>query len=151
MDAKEEIETSAATILVVEDELLIRDIIEATLRRAGYRILTAANGVEGSVMFARDFQIIDILVTDISMPGMRGTELAQFVRKIRPDIPVIFASGSIQAEEPHPSEYIEGAIFLNKPFTSIDLVSCVQSALKTPGRSPELPPRVSNTPSQKFG
>ena len=123
-----ELESPSATILVVEDEILIREIIEATLKRAGYRILTAANGIEGSVVFAREFAVIDLLITDISMPGMRGTELARFARKIRPDLPVIFASGSLLLEDPHPSEYIEGAFFVNKPFTSEDLVFCVKAA-----------------------
>jgi two-component system cell cycle sensor histidine kinase/response regulator CckA len=121
----QELESTYATILVVEDEILIREIIEATLKRAGYRVLTAANGVEGSLVFAREFEVIDLLITDISM---RGTELARFARKIRPNLPVIFASGSLLLEDPHPSEYIEGALFVDKPFTSEDLLCCVKAA-----------------------
>jgi two-component system cell cycle sensor histidine kinase/response regulator CckA len=124
------VERGSKTILVVDDEVLIRDVVAATLARAGYRIVKATDGIEGANVFAREFDRIDLLVTDISMPGMLGTDLARFARKIRPDIKVIFASGNILAEEPSPETYIAGAIFLHKPFTSEELVATVAETLK---------------------
>src|SRR5687767_9991547 len=88
--------TAVKTILVVEDESMILCLIKEVLKREGYHILTALDGIQGSLIFARDFDKIDLLLTDVSLPGMRGTELANFARKSRPDLKILFASGSIQ-------------------------------------------------------
>jgi CheY-like chemotaxis protein len=124
------------TILVVEDEPLVRDCIVGPLQRLGHRILSAGDGVEGAVLFARNYEGIDLLVTDISMPGMQGTDLARFARKIRADIKIIFASGSVQLSEPHPSKSIEAAVFLNKPFTMEELLRTVSGMLGQPYVNP---------------
>jgi two-component system cell cycle sensor histidine kinase/response regulator CckA len=122
-------ERNLETILVVEDDELIRSCIVAPLTRAGYEVLSAGNGVEGARVFERHSEALDLLVTDISMPGMLGTDLARFARKIRPDIKVIFASGSIHLEETNPQTYIQGSVFLSKPFTIEELLRTVKEIL----------------------
>lgn len=117
------------TVLVVEDEPLILALSVAILKRQGYRVLSAADGVEGAVQFAREFQSIDILVTDISLPGMRGPDLARFARQFRSDLKVLFASGSLHLEVPNPTTIIEGSAYLSKPFTTQELLSTVQALL----------------------
>jgi two-component system, cell cycle sensor histidine kinase and response regulator CckA len=122
----------AKTILVAEDEPLIRECIVGPLRRVGYQVLAATDGVDGAVLFARNYETIVLLMTDISMPGMLGTDLAKFARKIRPDINVVFASGSILQIDPHPSSFIEGAVILNKPFTVEELLKTVADIVGPP-------------------
>jgi two-component system, cell cycle sensor histidine kinase and response regulator CckA len=124
---------SGRTILVVEDEAAVRDCIASTLQRTGYQVLTAGDGVEGSVAFARNFERIDLLLTDISMPGMDGTELARFARKLRADIKVLFASGSILLMDKDRVSLVPGAVILNKPFTMQELLITVQGMTGAPG------------------
>jgi two-component system cell cycle sensor histidine kinase/response regulator CckA len=117
----------AKTILLVEDEAMIRNFAVAALRRQGYIVLPASDGIEGSMLFARQFAEIDLLVTDISLPGMRGPELAAYVRKTRADLKILFASGSVQFEDRNPADIFEGSAFLAKPFTMEQLVESVNA------------------------
>src|SRR6478672_11488901 len=86
------------TILVVEDDALVLELTTVILKQAGYRVLSAGDGIDGSILFARHYEEIDALVSDISLPGMRGLEFAQFARNIRSDLKVLFASGSMERE-----------------------------------------------------
>lgn len=122
-------EKRMSTILIVEDESMVRALETTVLKRAGYSVLDAADGVEGAVLFARHFSKIDLLVTDISLPGMRGPDLARFARSIRPDLPVLFASGSMMMEEIDPLQVISGALALPKPFTTEQLLEAVAATL----------------------
>jgi two-component system cell cycle sensor histidine kinase/response regulator CckA len=117
------------TILVVEDEPLIRNFAVGVLKRQGCIALGAADGIEGSTLFARDFNAIDLLITDISLPGMRGPDLAAYARKLRPDLRILFMSGSVQFEERNPIELFAGSAFLPKPFTLEDFTNAVAKAL----------------------
>ena len=112
-------------VLVVEDDALIREFEVATLTRAGFEVLAAMDGIEGSALFARHFQEIDLLVTDISLPGMDGLEIAVYVRKIRPDVSILFASGSICPDYVAMIEQIPGARFLAKPFLPAELLLAI--------------------------
>lgn len=122
-------ENSATTILVVEDDPLILEVEKGILSRAGYHVLFAADGVDGAVLFARNFEQIDLLVTDICMPGMGGTELAAFARKIRSDLQVLFASGSIQKADGAAKEQREGIEYLPKPFAPKELLQIVKELI----------------------
>jgi DNA-binding response OmpR family regulator len=119
------------TILVVEDDSLILALETAVLKRAGYRTLAAGDGVEGSVLFARHFDEIDALVTDISLPGMRGLEFAQFARRIRSDLKVLFASGSMEQETT--AAKVKGSRYISKPFTTEEFLGAVHALLSERG------------------
>jgi CheY-like chemotaxis protein len=80
------------TILVVEDEPAVRDIAVELLRDAGYGVLAAADGYE-AVRTLADNPAIDLLFTDVVMPGLSGFALAQQARLLRPEIKVLFTSG----------------------------------------------------------
>ena len=112
-------------VLVVEDDPLIRDYEVETLRRAGFEVLAAMNGIEGSALFARNFHEMDLIVTDITMPGMTGLELAAFARKIRADVKVVIASGSIEKEQREAAMRIENSRFVAKPFTPQELLDAI--------------------------
>jgi DNA-binding response OmpR family regulator len=122
---------SQLTILVVEDDPMILELTTAILKQAGYRVLSAGDGIDGSVLFARHFEEIDALVTDISLPGMRGLEFAQFARNIRSDMKVLFASGSMEQE--NALARIPGSRYLAKPFTCEELLQTVHMLLSEGG------------------
>lgn len=116
--------TTAETILVVDDNLAVCELIEVILCSAGYHVLTAGNGIE-ALRLARHTPQIDLLVSDIEMPGMRGDELAGHFAALHPMVPVLFVSsttGPIAA----PRTYG----FLAKPFTVPELRESVRRALR---------------------
>ena len=81
------------TVLVAEDEEIVRDLVQLTLERAGYRVLAASDGDEALALRTSSDEPIDILLTDMVMPGMNGAELAQRVLAASPQTPVVFMSG----------------------------------------------------------
>jgi PAS domain S-box-containing protein len=109
-----------ATILVVEDEDEVRRIAVLALRRVGHRVLECRDG-EGALEIARDEGPIDLLVTDVVMPGMGGRELAERLRKGLPDVRVLFVSGYAADEVLRRTIQDAGLDFLPKPFGPVEL------------------------------
>jgi signal transduction histidine kinase/CheY-like chemotaxis protein len=120
---------SAATILLVEDESGVRNTTERILKRAGYRVLAAANAAEASALFDVHSGSLDLLLTDVVMPGMHGPELAARLAAIRPSLPVIFVSGHIDSMPSLPVVSSRAA-FVAKPFTAASLVEAVEGLLR---------------------
>lgn len=112
------------TILVVEDDPLIRSMLHLALRRFGHRIIAAADGLEGAALLDREIHNIDLLLTDVSLPGMRGPELADKALALRPGLKIIFASGSLFPEDT--ADTLNGLPFLRKPFTLASLRSAIE-------------------------
>ncbi|HEY2068141.1 MAG TPA: response regulator [Rhizomicrobium sp.] len=118
--------TSKRKILVVEDEALIRMTTVDMIEEIGLTYAEAGDGMEALKILAAD-PAIDILLTDLGLPGMRGTELVVEARKLRPGLPVIIASG--YSTETTPGEKgLEGVIYLGKPFNLTQLRTAVQQA-----------------------
>ncbi len=85
---------SKATVLVVEDDQPLREFFSVLLRREGYKILEAANGIEALEIASSSPDVrIDILLSDVAMPYMGGIQLAERLREIQPDIRVLLISG----------------------------------------------------------
>src|SRR5436853_7850852 len=82
------------TILVVEDEEPIRILSEAILLQEGFRVITAENGLEALEKLQKLGGSVDLLITDLSLPGLSGDDLAARARALQPSMAVIFASGS---------------------------------------------------------
>jgi CheY-like chemotaxis protein len=101
------------TVLFVEDEEFLRNVVVDLLSQLGYRVLAAANGKEALALSERDAPPIDVLITDVSMPGLAGPELATTLRAALPGLKVIFVSGSSEPD----SALAPGAVLLMKPFT----------------------------------
>jgi PAS domain S-box-containing protein len=120
------------TILLVEDEDAVRHVARRLLETRGYRVLEADGG-EAALTHARDSGLrVDLLLTDVIMPGMNGREVAEAVRQIRPGLRVLFVSG-------HSGEVLNrlgglgpGAHFLTKPFSSAELCDAVRRAIDGP-------------------
>jgi CheY-like chemotaxis protein len=96
------------------------------LGRLGYRVVAAPGGAEGLDLVRSPSVRIDLLVTDVVMPGMSGPELASRAREVRPDLPVLFVSGYPQATAGGK------AAVLAKPFTVESLAASVRAALAQP-------------------
>jgi CheY-like chemotaxis protein len=118
----------AACILIVEDEDMVRNIATATLRRKGFRMLEASSGVEALKLFRDHMEHIDLLFTDVMMPGnMLGDELANQVRQLRPTIPILFTSG--YSPDVAQLQLLSNSSFLPKPFTTTQLLESIQRCL----------------------
>ncbi|MDA3850601.1 MAG: response regulator [Spirochaetaceae bacterium] len=81
------------TILVAEDERIIRNLTDVTLKKAGYNVLLAEDGLQAIEIFKDNQENIDLLMLDVMMPNLNGWEAYQTINRINPDVPVIFCSG----------------------------------------------------------
>jgi two-component system cell cycle sensor histidine kinase/response regulator CckA len=121
------------TILLVDDEEAVRSIVVKILRRAKYSVLEAENG-DGALRIAESHHgKIDLLLSDMYMPGLRGPEVAQALAPKCPGIRVLFMSG--YADQDSRSGVPAGANFINKPFSGKELVTAVEAVLNGPPTS----------------
>ncbi len=122
----------AETILLVEDESVMRDFVCETLRRNNYRVLEAGTGVEALEVWEKHNGQIDLLLTDIVMPeGMTGSHLATHLRERKPDLKIIFTSG--YSPENIGESFNDGDTeFLQKPYRAPTLAEKVRKCLDTP-------------------
>ena len=119
------------TVLVVEDETPLRNLVRSILERHGYRILEAASGVEALQVWRQHGQSIDVLLTDMVMPdGLTGHELAQRVRAERPDLKLIYSSGYSHEVLGQDVILREGINFLPKPYAPGALLQTVRDCLE---------------------
>jgi hypothetical protein len=116
------------TVLVVEDEPVVRDTTTQMLTRSGYRVIAVADGTEAIARLARLEEPIDVLVTDVIMPHMSGIELAELVMDRYPDVGVVMLSGYTAQTLNLERVTSRGATFVPKPVTSGQLVLAVQQA-----------------------
>jgi len=118
------------TILLVEDEMILRDLAVVILRDCGYRVLEAATGVEAVEVWNRHHNSIDLLLTDMVMPeGISGVELAEKLIAEKPDLHVIFTSG-YSVDEMDTAFIRDGrGDFLQKPYTRVTLAKAVRDCL----------------------
>jgi hypothetical protein len=120
--------TERHTVLVVEDEESVRTLVVRMLERAGYRVLQAPNGAAALSLVGTRLPEVDLLLTDIVMPGMRGPELYEVLRTARPDLRAVFMSG-YPAEDGHGAPARGQPPILAKPFTTEDLEAAVADGL----------------------
>lgn len=116
------------TVLVVEDDAAVREIVTQFLRGAAYHVLEARDSEEGMAMVKKDPRVIDLLVTDIVLPGASGPELAGHLRVFAPQMRTLFISG-------YPSDSVGGPkspAFLAKPFSRAAFLQAVRRALSAP-------------------
>jgi two-component system, cell cycle sensor histidine kinase and response regulator CckA len=119
----------SGTVLLVEDEPTVRTVAERALTRHGYKVLTADNGEEALEILGRG-DPIDLLISDVVMPGMDGPTVVREARKSRPDLKILFMSGYAE-EQLRKSIDIENVNFLPKPFSVIDLAEAARRAVGT--------------------
>jgi CheY-like chemotaxis protein len=125
--------SSRETILLVDDEQSVRAIVLKILRRANYTVLEAENGDAALRIAETHPGKIDLLITDMFMPGLRGPEVAARLATTRPGLRVLFMSG--YADQDARTGVPAGANFLNKPFSGAELADKVEAVLKRPAVS----------------
>jgi PAS domain S-box-containing protein len=130
-EALGEEEHAGKTVLLVDDEPLIREMGRVMLETDGYRVLSAGDG-DAALELCRESDCrIDVLVTDVMMPGMTGRELGRQVQELRPSLPIIYMSG-YSHDETDRGLVPDDMIFLAKPFTTEELANALVFAARRP-------------------
>lgn len=119
----------AETILLVEDETALREMTRSILEESGYRVLEAA-GTQEALRIAQDLDLkIDLLLTDVVMPGSGGSELAKGLATLRPQLKVLFMSGYADDVLTDKRGLATGMVLIQKPFTKRDLLTKLRQFL----------------------
>ncbi len=126
---REILEGQGERVLLVEDESAIREMAERMLERLGYRVLAAATPGEALRLAEEHPDEIQLLITDVVMPGMNGRELANQLHSLYPDIKILFMSGYTANVIAHQGVLEEGVQFIQKPFSLKDLGFKVRAIL----------------------
>jgi PAS domain S-box-containing protein len=122
------------TVLLVEDDMTVRNLTKMFLTRAGYHIMEATNGTD-AIEVAKSNADIHLLVTDVIMPHMNGKELALIIQKIHPNIKILFISGYTDNTIVHQGILEEGVNFLQKPFSNKEFLEKVRRVLDNGDKS----------------
>jgi two-component system, cell cycle sensor histidine kinase and response regulator CckA len=117
------------TILLVEDEESVRQLVRETLQAKGYSVVEAENGEAGLAAARKHEGKIDLVITDVVMPGMGGRELAAQLTKARPETKVLYLSGYTEDAILSEGTIENGTAFLQKPFTLQNLSRKVRELL----------------------
>ena len=130
-----EMPRGSETVLLVEDEAVVRDLAARVLSDQGYTVLKASNGVEAlRIAEAMAIREIDLLLTDVIMPIMGGKEVADRLTAIRPGLKVLFTSGYTDDTIARQGILTPGTAFTHKPFSPSELASKVRQVLDGPQR-----------------
>ncbi|MBA3686678.1 MAG: response regulator [Planctomycetes bacterium] len=116
------------SILIVEDDPQICAVLGESLSAHGYRILLASAGTEALQILSTAVPAVQLVVTDVDMPGINGYELARRLRQLRPDVRIIFISGHAEQERPAGDPMVSA--YLPKPFSALTLANAIRDALK---------------------
>lgn len=120
------------TVLVVDDETIVRRLVVRTLGSLGYTVLEAADGPGALRLLEQQAPAIDLLVTDVVMPHMTGPRLAEIVRAQRPGLRVLFLSGYLEDEDLRRILLSADSPLLQKPFSAGDLAQAVRRTIDGP-------------------
>jgi CheY-like chemotaxis protein len=124
-----EISTATETILLVDDEPMLRDLGRRILQRHGYQILLAEDGRQAVEIYRREQQHIDLVILDLTMPHLSGRDALQQLLQINPAVRVVLASGYFSEDLTESGQ--EGVLsFISKPYRDQDLVNTVRSILE---------------------
>lgn len=118
------------TVLIVEDEDGVREMASEFARSAGYQVLAARDGLEALAMAQAASQPVHILLTDVVIPHIRGTQLAASLRERMPQVKIVFMSGYLESQKE--DGVLPGDLFLQKPFTRDALIEKFEEALAKP-------------------
>jgi two-component system, cell cycle sensor histidine kinase and response regulator CckA len=120
-----------ATILVVDDEALVRDLATAILEENGYTVINACSGEEALSIYTGRGKEIDLVIMDMLMPGMDGRKTYRAIKEINPDVKVVFVSG-ITMDGMEERLTGQGAVrYIRKPFDYDDFCEKIQASLNS--------------------
>lgn len=129
--------TGSETILLVEDQPDVRQMAQRTLQRKGYRVLVAATPQEALQLLAQAGSTVDLVLTDVVMPGMNGAVLAEQIRAVLPEVCVLYTSGYTDSAIVERVAGDPRSDFLQKPFSPVVLLQKVRTLLDTAKRPRE--------------
>ena len=137
MEESVSLQTGTETILLVEDDKQVRELTVALLNKQGYPVFPAETGREAIEIIKSLKGRINLLLTDVVMPGMNGKELFKVIHKMFPDVRVLFMSGYTNEVIAQRGVLEEGLVFIQKPFTIYALAGKIREALG--GKGDRLP------------
>jgi nitrogen-specific signal transduction histidine kinase/ActR/RegA family two-component response regulator len=117
------------TVLIIDDEPAVRDVVRSLLKIYGYTPLVAEDGVSGLALYREQRSQIQVVITDMMMPGMQGPEVVRELRAINPEIRVVAMSGVVSERE-EISEESGRLVFLPKPMSGAELLAALKRVLK---------------------
>jgi CheY-like chemotaxis protein len=126
---RRDIPTGNETVLIVEDEAAVRLLAQRILKGAGYTVLTAADAAAALTLLTSGGAEVDILVTDVVLPGMSGRDLADRVARVRPSVKILFTSGYTDDAILRHGVLDREVAFLGKPYTVDQLTRKVREVL----------------------
>ena len=123
------------TVLLVEDDDMVRRVEAAMLRQLGYTVIEAADAQEAIAGLKRGFESVALMLTDVMMPGTDGMELMEYARILRPDLPVIFSSGYPENHLAELGKIRSNLPLLQKPFDLNTLAVALRAELERAAES----------------
>jgi CheY-like chemotaxis protein len=127
--------TMSGTVLVVDDEGIIRDLARSALEASGFRVLEARDGLEAVEIFQSGQETVDLVLLDMTMPRMGGAEAFRRIRDLRPGVRILLTSGYTQKESMESLADLPPDGFLQKPFRIKELVALVRNILQSPAHN----------------
>ncbi|PJZ70464.1 hypothetical protein CH373_05165 [Leptospira perolatii] len=124
-----DIQGGTETILLIEDEEMLRELVGAMLESKGYKVLKASNGEEGLRLFSDHAGDIDLVITDLGLPGLHGSEVIKAIKTLDFDAKVVLASGFIEHKTKHDLMDLGITQFIQKPYQSGEILEAVRDAL----------------------
>ncbi len=114
-------------ILVIDDEEILTRSFALLLEKKGYEVLTVKNGQDAEAII--DEEVIDLVISDIRMPGMNGIEVVKLIRSKHENIPVIFVTGYADQKLQEEAQKLNPTAYVHKPFDALELTEIVKSSL----------------------
>ena len=140
------------TVLVVDDEPILRDLARIALERGGFRVLEARDGLEAVELFQAGQESVDLILLDLTMPRMGGAEAFRRIRSLAPDVRVLVTSGYTQAESLEALVDLPPDGYLQKPFRVQQLLDRARGILAAEGGDlqPNNPYRMADVPAKSL-
>jgi len=127
--------SGSESVLLVEDEVALRAVVRDLLRSEGYRVLEASNGRAALELLQDQSVAVELLLTDVVLPGLSGTAVAEAARKLRPQLRVLYMSGYTEDAIVRHGELPPALNLLEKPFSGRNLLMRVREALELPAQA----------------
>jgi CheY-like chemotaxis protein len=119
----------SGTILVADDEDLVREVAEAMLRQIGFEVVAVPDGREAVQVFTAEPDRFDLVLLDLTMPIVTGAEALQAIRQVRPDVAVLIMSGYNEQDRPPQAAGERPTAFIHKPFSLLTLRDRLQESM----------------------
>ncbi len=118
------------TVLVADDEVIVRSVVVRALEESGFAVLTAGDGREALQRFRQHLDEIDVVILDLTMPGLSGEQVIREIRELRAEVPVILSSGYAEEDAVRRVAGVELVGFMQKPYRPAALVEKLRALVE---------------------